>query len=81
MSTLISHVDCKHPVTLFVQSARHVSDQGGGTENVSVCAVCGEFHVWGWANGEHFDVRFALPTDRQAQAAGLYAAYLRERGE
>lgn len=79
MSVLTSYNDCKHRRWIFVQSEHHQEEKHSGSTEVTVCEDCGSFHVWGWRDGQHFDVRFVLPTNEQVIAAGRYVAYLASR--
>lgn len=66
---------CRHPGMLFIQS-----ETGSGTlidpyrKRASICPHCGWFVIW--ING--VKMTFALVSDEQVEAAGKYAALLRE---
>lgn len=46
--------------------------------DVTLCPDCGEFRVFGYKNGERFDIAFTLNTDEAVQAAGRYLELLCE---
>lgn len=62
--------ECLHRNRLFI--ARDVTRSE--RKSAYVCPDCGEFHVW--INGA--DMAFALVSDAQVAAAGMYARRLAE---
>lgn len=77
-NTKVGISDCKHRKKSFICGANWTGNDGHGRYNVSICPDCGQFHIWGDQNGEHYEIRFELPSDDLVQAAGKYAAFLSE---
>lgn len=74
----LSRMDCTHRRRMFLSGQHGIGDGISYRHDVTLCPDCGEFNVFGYKNGEKFDIQFTLNTDEAVAAAGVYLELLRE---
>lgn len=74
----IAPMDCEHRKRMFLSGSHGVGDGLSYRHDVTLCPDCGEFRVFGYQNGERFNIEFTLNTDEAVQAAGRFLELLRE---
>lgn len=70
--------DCKHKHIQFLSGSHGMGSGISYRHDVTICLDCGEFRVYGYKNGQTFDITFHLVTDEAIAAAGKYLAAIRE---
>lgn len=74
----LSRMDCDHRRAIFLSGQHGMGTGISYRHDVTLCPDCGEFRVFGYINGERFDIRFALSGEDALTAAGQYMRLLRE---
>lgn len=70
--------DCAHKRINFLSGQHGMGSGISYRHDVSICLDCGEIRVFGYKNGQSFDIKFHLVTDEAIAAAGKYLEAIRE---